>query len=145
MRGATRAVPAAALLLALAAPAHGPEVQLVGCWSLQVGAWEPPLEGHDPGFPPPAWFELRGRRGGGEGPAVYGGEWSRRERHWKWSRLKRGGVAIVFASGYAGYHLRMEPVGDRLEGTIEAFRDLGRRARAPVTAVRTPCPKGGRR
>jgi hypothetical protein len=138
-----RIVPALVMVgmfLGIPLASRAQEPQLVGCWSLQVGAWEPALETHDPGFPPPAWFELRGRRGGEEGPAIYGGEWAGRERHWKWSRLRRGGVAIVFSKGFPGYHLRLEAKGDRLEGTIEALSDEARgRSRAPATATRVSC------
>lgn len=130
---------AATLLLASGARLHAQHPALVGCWALDVGTWEPELESRDPGFPPPAWFALRGRRGGDEGQAIYGGTWNHRERHWKWSRLRGGGVAIVFATGFAGYHLRLEPRGERLEGTIEAFGDVGQRARASAVATRASC------
>ena len=141
MRRSALAALVAGLVMAGPEAGGAQELSPVGCWSLQVGEWEPPLEGHDPGFPPPPWFELRGRRGGREGPAIYGGEWPGRERHWKWSRLRRGGVAIVFSAGFAGYQLRFEPRGDRLEGTIEAFSDVHRRARAPAVAIRTACTR----
>jgi hypothetical protein len=124
-------------------PAAAQEPNVTGCWALQIGAWEPALETHDPGFAPPAWFELRGRRGGREGAAIYGGSWTARERHWKWSRLRRGGVAVVFSRGFAGYHLRLGSREGRLEGTIEAFSDVRGRSRAPATATRSSCPKGG--
>ena len=104
---ATAALASGVALAPLPAAAQHPNV--TGCWALQIGAWEPPLEAHDPGFAPPQWFELRGRRGGREGPAIYGGGWAARERHWKWSRLRSGDVAVVFSRGFAGYHLRLEP------------------------------------
>lgn len=135
------AMTAGALALAEVATARAQEPMVVGCWSLRVGAWEPALATHDPGFPAPAWFELRGRRGGGEGPAVYGGRWSTRERHWKWSRLRQGDVAIVFSKGFSGYHLRLAPRGGRLEGTIEAFSDVRGRSRAAAIATRVTCPR----
>jgi hypothetical protein len=140
MNRMTPAIVGAALVLAPVS-VDAQEPQLVGCWMLQVGTWEPSLEEHHPGFPPPEWFELRGRRGGAEGPAIYGGEWASRERHWKWSRLRRGGVAIVFGRGFSSYHLRLAAEGERLEGTIEAFSDVRGRSRAPATATRTACPK----
>ena len=132
---------AGVLTLAEAATAGAQQPSVVGCWSLRVGDWEPALATHDPGFAPPAWFELRGRRGGREGPAIYGGPWSTRERHWKWTRLRQGGVAIVFSKGFSGYHLRFEPREDRLEGTIEAFSDVRGRSRASAIATKISCPR----
>ena len=141
MKGIVLGLAVAAVGLSAAAMGFAQEPQLVGCWALQVGTWEPPFETHDPGFPPPAWFELRGRRGGEEGPAIYGGDWTSRERHWKWSRLRSGGVAIVFGSGFSGYHLRLTAKEDYLEGTIEAFSDVRGRSSASATARRVECPK----
>lgn len=120
---------------------------LVGCYSLEIGPWDPPLHpGNAPSQIPPERIHLSDETGQGpldrwrtivrpvlpygDTPSAY------------WERAGSDSVQVIWTNGFSGVQLHLRIGSDSLHGTARMSSDkLGGLPdpQAEVVARRTPC------
>lgn len=113
---------------------------LVGCYTLELGSWDPPLQPGNARYQiPPDTFQLTDEVG--VGPFESGSllvrpriPYGRTPRAY-WEAVGPDSVRVIWTNGFAGVYLHLQRKEDALEGRAEAFTDVVGGAPPPETDV----------
>jgi hypothetical protein len=129
--------------------AQAPVTELAGCYAIDIGVWEPPVELGDDTVEvqPPARVALLADRGTASFESrghlvrpVPGTEGS--THRWSyWRRLAPDSIYIAWTTGFAGLRMHLGVRDSILVGEAQTFWDFPREPQtAPATLRRVRCP-----